>query len=218
MQHWALQRDDRAADAWLVKVVAFVPFYKMIVLDETAKDGRDLKGSFGWGARGGPVVERDIPFLRDQRVSLLCALTPFGFADWRWTRGTFNSELFMQAIDEMLLQPSPNGAPPLIQTFPHVIIDNASYHTQAFDDAIAAAGGKVWRMPPYTASRLSPLDNGGFGLLSRCLHVHAGWLSLEPLPKALDWALRHCMPRNPDGSNPSARYCFHNCGFLENVA
>ena len=47
MQHWASQRDDDAADAWLVEVGAFVPFNKMIVLDETAKDGRDLKGSFG---------------------------------------------------------------------------------------------------------------------------------------------------------------------------
>ena len=115
------------------------------------------------------------------------------------TYGTFNSETFMTAADHLLQ----SG---LLQRYPHAIIDGASYHPQAFDDAVEAAGGRVWRLPAYSASQLSPLDNGAFGTLTRYLHTHAGRLSRRPIHEAFDEALRECL--GPAG----ARWCFHNCG------
>ena len=132
----------------------------------------------------------------------LCAFNMHGFADWRMTQGSFDAELFNRAAEQILLEPGPNGEPPLIQQFPHVVIDGASYHTRAFDDAVRAAGGRVWRIPAYCAPKLSPLDNGAFGLLTRYLSIHAGRLAHMHIDDAMDEALRYC------ASPEAARWCF----------
>ena len=80
MQHWATQRDDAKAVAFWNELMTFHSIEDLLVIDETAKDNRDLKGSFGWGARGCPPVEGRLPLGRDVRVSALCVLSHRGFA------------------------------------------------------------------------------------------------------------------------------------------
>lgn len=151
--------------------------------------------------RGCPPVERTLFHSRGERVSALVTLSVRGIEDWDMIHGTYNTERFNEAAQEMLIN---SGLVPL---FKHVLMDNASIHTASFEAAIQAAGGRVWRMPPYSAARLSPLDNGGFGLVVRYLQQHARELAHLTMMEALDHALRHCC--NP----AAARYCFYNCGY-----
>ena len=60
MQHWAVQRDEDKALAFWCELMTFHRIDDMLVIDETAKDRRALKGSFGWGARGCPPVDDQV--------------------------------------------------------------------------------------------------------------------------------------------------------------
>jgi len=106
----------------------------------------------------------------------------------------------------MLLQPGADGRS-LVQKFPAVLADNARIHTADFDERVKAAGGRVWRIPPYCAPKLSPLDNGAVGILVRYMHVHAAELAHLPVHVAIDKALRKCC------SPEAARWCFYNCRY-----
>ena len=166
----------------------------LLVLDETSRDRSAVRGLFGWGSRGSAPIERNVPHYRDQRISALVVFSARGFEDWRFTEGTYNTVAFDEAIDQMVLQPTGPLGLPLVPHFPVVLIDNATIHSAAFDERIKAAGGKVWRIPPYCAPSLSPLDNGAFGLLTRYLHIHALRLTPMSVPDAVSDALRNCCP------------------------
>ena len=104
---------------------------------------------------------------RDERVSALCLFSHRGFEDWRFTLGTYNADVFDEAMEEMLFKPRPGGLGPLLHDFPVILMDNAKIHTAAFEHKVHMASGgrtRVMRIPPYLAPKLSPLDNGGFGL------------------------------------------------------
>jgi transposase len=201
MQHWARQRDEQRIASFVVELMTFCSIDEIIVIDETSKDRSHLRGTFGWSARGCPPIERHLLHHRDQRVSALVAMSVRGMEDWRFTAGTYDTERFEDAAREILIDSG------LVPIFPNVLMDNASIHKQSFEDEIAAAGGRVWRVPPYSASSTSPLDNGGFGLVVRYLHFHAHELAHLPMVQALDIALRQCC------SPAAARYCFYNCGY-----
>lgn len=214
MQTWAAQRDEQRAQAFWCELMTFHSMEEILVLDEMARDRSAMRGSFGWGARGCPPVQGYLPHYRDQRVSALCAFSSNGFEDWRMLcGGNFTTQLFDAACDAMLLQPPPPpaaaGTPPLVARFKCILIDNASIHTQSFEDAVAAAGtgAKVWRIPPYCAPFLSPLDNGAFGLATRFMTVNAAWLMHHSMTDALDYTFRNCC--SPAG----ARWCFYNCNY-----
>ena len=213
MQTWAAQRDDQRAEAFWCELMTFHTMEEILVLDEMSRDRSAMRGSFGWGARGCPPVQGDLPHYRDQRVSALCAFSTNGFEDWRiLCGGTFNTQLFDAACDAMLLQPR-GGTPPLVARFSCILMDNAPIHTQSFEDAIAAAGtgARVWRIPPYCAPRLSPLDNGAFGLATRFMHVNAAQMVHYPVVVALDYTFRNCC--SPAG----ARWCFYNCNYYSKL-
>lgn len=170
MQHWAAQRDEHKAQAFFAELMSFYSLTDLLTLDETAKDRSALRASYGWWFRGLTPVQTDIEHRRDERVSALCMFSHRGFEDWRFTFGTYNAAVFDEAVEEMLFKPRPGGLPPLLLAFPVILMDNARIHTVAFEQKVRAASGgrtRVMRIPPYLASRLSPLDNGGFGLYAR---------------------------------------------------
>ena len=211
VQHWAAQRDEQKALAFFCELMTFHSFEDLLVLDEMARDRSAMRSLFGWGSRGSAPIERNVPHYRGQRISALCVFTHRGFEDWRFTEGTYDAEAFDHAMDHMVLQPTGPLGLPLLQHFPAVLMDNATIHAAAFDERIRAAGGKVWRIPPYCATSLSPLDNGAFGLLTRYLDIHAARLAPMSVPDALSDALRNCCPP------ASARWCFHNCKYYSRV-
>lgn len=95
-------------------------------------------------------------------------------------------------MEEMIFKPRPGGVRPLLLDFPVILMDNATIHTAAFEQKVYAASGgrtRVMRIPPYLAPRLSPLDNGGFGLSAR--HVHLWSLQLAA---TVPHSWRHCCP------------------------
>lgn len=211
MQIWAVQRDDARIQAWLIEFNTFYYLEDVLVLDETGRDTSAICGSFGWGARGCPPVQRHLPYLRGTRLSALCAFTADrAFIDWRFMEGTFTAELIDVSLDQMLLQPRPHGEPPLVQQYRVVLWDNASTHSDDIEQRINNANPghcRVVRMPAYSAAQLSPLDNGGFGLMDRYMHVHAQRLAGRCMADVFHETLVNCC--DSDG----ARYCFRNCKY-----
>jgi hypothetical protein len=167
LQNWASERDDLRCHAFLVELMTFYSMHELLTLDETSKDRRALKASFGWHVRGCPGVEGAISYRRGDRWSALCIFSPRGFEDWRLIEGNFDAELFTRACGQMLLPAGPPGVPPLVRQFKATLMDNASIHTDALQNAINTVNPhhKVIRIPPYSATKLSPLDNGAFGCL-----------------------------------------------------
>jgi hypothetical protein len=212
LQVWASQRDDAKALLFYMELMSFYYLEDLLVLDETAKDRSDLRPSFGWGARGFPTIVRYQELRRDERVSALCCFSYRGFEDWHSITGTYTTALFDLYASCMVLQPRPWRPRPLIQRFPAVLIDNAKVHGGRFESLVQAQGGRVWRIPPYCATKLSALDNGGFGLVVRYMHIHARRLSAMPLADALNEAFRNAVPWVATGSG-NARYCFRNCRY-----
>ncbi|KOO35943.1 hypothetical protein Ctob_016485 [Chrysochromulina tobinii] len=67
---------------------------QLLVLDETAKDRRNLRPNIGWGFRGITPYVRDWHLTRGGRISALTLFSSRGFEDWRMTKGTFNTSAF----------------------------------------------------------------------------------------------------------------------------
>ena len=85
---------------------------------------------------------------------------------------------------------------------------HATPRRPSFAPQVALRGGRVRRIPPYAASKFSPLDNGAFGLSLRFMEHNAATLINMPMMDALDYTLRRCC------SDGAARYCFYNCGYF----
>ena len=80
-----------------------------------------------------------------------------------------------------------------------VLLDNASIHDHDQITAfVEALGGKVRFLPPY-AFKLTPLDNGAFGMVVRYLQRHFARLSQTvnggDIRDALDDAFLHAVDR-----------------------
>ena len=75
-----------------------------------------LRRSLGYALTGNRPVQVVSYDMRSERVSALCALSVFDFEDWRFVTGTYNTERFNEACDDMLR--------PLLRKFPIVVLDN----------------------------------------------------------------------------------------------
>lgn len=201
LRHLALQRDQVAANKWWVDFTRY-DMGKVIFLDETSKDNRAVRRSFGYALRGRtPSAASAFENIHGTRISALCAFTLNGFEDWRLTDGTFDTERFEAAIQELLIDSG------LIDRYPVVVLDNARIHgSERFKNMIEAAGGFVVYTPPY-CHELTPLDNGAFGLVVRFLREHADIVEVAGIERALDAAFRSLSPAD-------AHYCFRNCGYV----
>ena len=99
-----------------------------------------------------------------------------------------------------------------------MLLDNASIHDRAeVERIVGALGGHVRFLPPY-AFKLTPLDNGAFGMVVRWLQQHFEELSQmvndNDIRHALDEGFTHAVDpsgaRRCDGARPStqrARAC-----------
>lgn len=203
LQHFALRRDADKARAFWLEMMTFYTMEDMLVLDETAKDRRDMRRSFGWGARGCPPFATDSFPTRGGRTSALCVLSSQRFEGWAYTSGTYNAERFDEAVRAMLLTPRAPGQPRLVDRFKVVLIDNASIHKNF--EAMVGPHAQVRFIPPY-CYHLSPLDNGAFGWVCGYLQTHHLRLGQGSIEAALDEAFSNMPPE-------VARYCFHNCNY-----
>lgn len=102
VQHFARKRDeDKARDFWM-ELMTYYTADQLLVLDETAKDRRNLRPNIGWGLRGVTPYVRDWHLTRGGRVSALTLFSSRGFEDWRMTKGTFNMSAFQVRLSTPL--------------------------------------------------------------------------------------------------------------------
>jgi hypothetical protein len=147
----------------------------LVFADRTAMDGRTLRRKLGWGARGQRVHVVEIMH-RGKMVSVLTLFTTAGFVARRWVEGTYNSDLFIQHIKELIGQ--------VLQSYPGpdsiLVLDNCHIHharEEELLEAVAHTGGLLFFLAPY----------------SPCfIKEHGEWLKDETLDRALFWCFMNC--------------------------
>ena len=127
LQQYALKRDaDAAAQFWAtVKHHGFTADM-ILAVDETSKDKRVLRRSFGYALRGKPPIGASGLKQRGERISTLCSFDVDGFVAWQYTGGTYNRETWSEAAEDVILPhvaPQGPGGPRSV-----VLLDNASIH------------------------------------------------------------------------------------------
>jgi hypothetical protein len=156
-----------------------------------------VRRSFGYALTGNRPVQVLSYDTRSERVFAVCAFSVFGFEDWRFVTGTYNTERFNEACDDVVLD---NGAlqrgmlRPLVRKFPIVVLDNAAIHKSAeFEDMVNEEGGIVIFTPPYCWDT-APLDSGAFGWVRRYLQANQELCATIGLERALSRAFRAVTP------------------------
>ncbi len=200
LRAFSRRRNEAAAQAFLTDILRHHSPSDLLFVDETSKDGRALRGSFGYAALGeSPIAENGL-YPRGKRVSSLCSFDLTGFVDWVHTDGTYNRQRFRVAARHAVVRHVRPGTV--------VILDNARIHKDpGFVREVNAAGGIVRFLPPYCFD-LTPLDNGAFGMVKRYLQKHAWLVEKGGIEHALDRAFRKMR------GGKIGRYCFRNCGYI----
>jgi len=200
---FAAHRSRQARHDFWYKVFTRYDADQLFFLDETSKDPRAAKRTFGYAMTGKtPIASRGY-MMPGHRVSSLCGYDINGFVCWEHTTGTFDRDRFLAAVRRSVL--------------PHVgtaggrrsvvIVDNASIHKcSEFVDMINSVGGILLYMPPYCFD-LTPLDNGAFGQVRRWLQSHSEKVAQRGVQWALDEAFRSVGSR-------SARAHYRECGWI----
>jgi len=205
LQQFARRRDEHQAALFrnMIKVRGYKA-HMFLVVDETSKDERAMRRSFGYALRGQTPIGASGLLDRGQRLSALCSFDVGGFVDYELTEGTFDRETFLDAAERVICDHiTPFPGPRSI-----VLIDNASIHRSVrLMEAVNARGGMLMFTPPYCWD-LTPLDNNAFGLVKRWLQDRSTLLKAMPnytFRGAFELALQHAV--TPSG----ARQCFHRC-------
>jgi hypothetical protein len=102
VQHFARKRDEEKARDFWMELMTYYTADQLLVLDETAKDRRNLRPNIGWGFRGITPYVPDWHLTRGGRVSALTLFSSRGFEDWRMTKGTFNTSAFQVRLSTPL--------------------------------------------------------------------------------------------------------------------
>lgn len=210
LQQYALKRDaDAAAQFWAtVKHHGFTADM-ILAVDETSKDKRVLRRSFGYALRGKPPIGASGLKQRGERISTLCSFDVDGFVAWQYTGGTYNRETWSEAAEDVILPhvaPQGPGGPRSV-----VLLDNASIHkSRRFLHACNMRGAIVLFTTPYCWDQ-TPLDNGGFGAV--VLWLQARSTDIKELGLSVRQALN--LAFGPDGAvcGASARRFFAQCGW-----
>ena len=176
--------------------------HQILAVDETSKDMRALRRSFGYSLRGRPAIGTSGLLPRGTRTSALCSFDVDGFVAWSFCSGTYNREGFLEAAEHVILdQVTPFPGPRSI-----VLLDNASIHRSArFVEAVNACGAIVLFTPPYCWD-LTPLDNGAFGWVKNWLTNEKDYIASQgwTIEQALTAAFRALGPE-------AARSFFRRC-------
>ena len=237
LQQYALKRDaDAAAQFWATVQHHGFTADMILAVDETSKDKRVLRRSFGYALRGAPPIGASGLEPRGERISALCSFDVDGFVAWQYTGGTHNRETWSEAAEDVILQhvaPQGPGGPRSV-----VLLDNASIHrSRRFVHACNMRGATVlFTTPcapacprpraPHHAPRpdrssarpparycwdQTPLDNGAFGAVVRWLQARSTDI------KELDLSMRQALNLafGPDGAVCAAQasHFFAQCGW-----
>lgn len=209
LQQYAAGRDALAVARFRAKVARWqLKASMMLAVDETSKDGRSLRRTFGYAMRGmGPPIGASGLLPRGMRTSALCSFDVAGFVAWEFTEGTYNAERFLDAAERVILEhvgvfPGPRSV---------VLIDNASIHKSvAFLQAVNARGAMVLFTPPY-AWDTQPLDitNGGFSQIKQWLQNASTFIAEQ------GWSIEETLDQGFRGvvSAAGARAAFRNAGY-----
>ena len=72
-------------------------------VDETSKDMRALRRSFGYAMRGTKPIGKSGLLPRGDRISALCSYDIDGFVAWDMVDGTFNRDAFLSAAETVIV-------------------------------------------------------------------------------------------------------------------
>ena len=104
LQHYARARDEHDAALFRLKVrTRGWKAHQFLWVDETSKDMRALKRSYGYALRGSPPIDDGGLRPRGERVSALCSFNVDGFVAWEYTNGTFNRDGFLSAAQKVIV-------------------------------------------------------------------------------------------------------------------
>jgi len=195
------KRSARKSHIFWSKIVRRYSKKQLFFWDETAKDERAMRRSFGYAALGKAPIAVGKLYNRGARYSSCVAMDKNGIVAWKQTTGTFNRERFLDAARRLVRH---------VRPFPGrrsvVIMDNASIHkSRRLRRMIELRGGRLLFTPPYAFDR-TPLDNGAFGLVVRFLKKHSRLIERTGLCAGLNEAFRSIRRKQ-------AKYCFRNCDY-----
>lgn len=203
LQQYAAARDAHQAFLWRhsFKVRGY-SVDMLLAVDETSKDMRATRRTFGYAIRGQKPIGRSGLLVRGQRVSALCSFDINGFVAHAFTEDTYDRPRFLRDAEKVILE----HVRPFPQPRSIVLLDNASPHRcPEFVDAVNRRGGMVLFTPPYCWD-LTPLDNGAFGYVKQWLKHRSDDIKQHNLTiqQALDRAFQAVGPE-------AARAFFKNC-------
>lgn len=109
LQQYAQGRDEAAVTRFWQKVRRMRIRGNMILaVDETSKDGRAMRRSFGYAVRGRDFTPIGSSGLlpRGERISSLCSFDVNGFVAWKHEKGTYNRDRFLTASQDVVVRSS----------------------------------------------------------------------------------------------------------------
>lgn len=147
----AQEQSAELRDQYAYDLTAFAS-YHLVYVDESGCDNRVGFRRTGWAPLGISPVQ-STRFHRDQRLHILPAYTQDGIMLARVYRGSTDSEVFEDFLEELLpwcgIWPAPKSV---------LVMDNASIHRSArVEQLCAQAGVKLVYLPPYSPD-LNPIE------------------------------------------------------------
>ncbi|QLI72687.1 uncharacterized protein G6M90_00g090430 [Metarhizium brunneum] len=138
----------------------------------------------GWAPFGQPAVHVD-EFNRDKKIQILPAYTQDGILHAKIYRGSTDSAVFKEFIEELLPLLGKLPAPKSV-----VVMDNASFHhSKRIRRMCAAAGVRILFLPPYSPD-LNPIEEY-FAELKR--FIKKQWFKENDHTQPFDTFLRWCV-------------------------
>ena len=105
LQQYARHRDQHEANLFWQKV-NFHRWraHQFLWVDETSKDLRALRRTFGYALRGSSPVGTSGLGSRGERVSALASFDVNGFVAWDLNDGTYNRDAFLTAAERVIVR------------------------------------------------------------------------------------------------------------------
>lgn len=107
LQQYARKRDEQEVDRFCRKIRYYgYKAHHFLWVDETSKDQRSLRRTFGYGLRGSPPIGNSGLGSRGERVSALCSFDVNGFVAWEYTANTYTRERFLSDAQRVIVSGS----------------------------------------------------------------------------------------------------------------
>jgi transposase len=144
-------RNADLRDYYMYKLSVFRS-YQLVYVDESGCDKRIGFRRTGWSPLGTTPVQ-NARYQREQRYQILPAYTQDGVLLSRVFRGTTDSDVFEDFIEQLLHHCRHYPEPNLV-----LVMDNASFHhTKRIEQMCAKAGVQLLYLPPHSPD-LNPIE------------------------------------------------------------